>query len=265
MAATMMQKDLESEDAARYSETLDELKFNSRPHIITLTELARDYGRSIPHVIVKIIETRIFKASTSCKLPTLYLMDSIIKNHPNPYKPLFGRNLGLVFVHVFDKSKEDIRSQLFKLRNTWTPLYSREILHEFDFKVRKIDPAWPLSAKSESGPTIHVNPHFLGKQKAVEKPAPSAELSKDDELIKMQEELRQLKKKKLAMELQALKEELKQSEEKGPVVASKSGSSSKESGSTSKTSSSSGSRSSGSSSKESSSMSQKVCMMVLVS
>jgi len=33
------------EDIQNYAETLEELKFNSKPHISTLTELARDYGK----------------------------------------------------------------------------------------------------------------------------------------------------------------------------------------------------------------------------
>ena len=57
----MSAKTLEHEDARSYSETLEDLTFNSRPHIVTLTELARDYGKRIPRLIVDIIERRIAK------------------------------------------------------------------------------------------------------------------------------------------------------------------------------------------------------------
>lgn len=59
--ATALQASLDTEDAQNYRETLKELTFNSRPHIVTLTELARDYGRSIPQAIVHLIEARITK------------------------------------------------------------------------------------------------------------------------------------------------------------------------------------------------------------
>ena len=57
-----IQEMLELEDAQRYKEDLDELTFNSRPHIIHLTELARDYGRKIPQAIVYLIEQKVAKS-----------------------------------------------------------------------------------------------------------------------------------------------------------------------------------------------------------
>ena len=42
-----------------YRDTLQELDFNSRPHIMNLTELAHNYSKICPQVIVKLIEDRI--------------------------------------------------------------------------------------------------------------------------------------------------------------------------------------------------------------
>ena len=48
------------EDIENYADTLEELKFNSKPHISTLTELARDYGKNRQAgEVIKIIEKRI--------------------------------------------------------------------------------------------------------------------------------------------------------------------------------------------------------------
>jgi len=48
------------EDIQNYAETLEELKFNSKPHISTLTELARDYGKNRQgREIIEIIKSRI--------------------------------------------------------------------------------------------------------------------------------------------------------------------------------------------------------------
>ena len=60
-----MEEMLEHEDAQQYKESLEELTFNSRPHIVNLTELARDYGRKIPQAIVCLIEKKIMKSKVS--------------------------------------------------------------------------------------------------------------------------------------------------------------------------------------------------------
>ena len=54
-----------------YCDTLDSLTFNSKPIIDTLSEIARDYARSIPQIgpptVVKVIEERIMRVSLSKK------------------------------------------------------------------------------------------------------------------------------------------------------------------------------------------------------
>ena len=48
------------DDIQNYADTLEELKFNSKPHISTLTELARDYGKNRQAKdVIKIIVDRI--------------------------------------------------------------------------------------------------------------------------------------------------------------------------------------------------------------
>ena len=56
------------EDIQNYAETLEELKFNSKPHISTLTELARDYGKNRQgREVIEIIKKRIVnKVSLVC-------------------------------------------------------------------------------------------------------------------------------------------------------------------------------------------------------
>ena len=130
----------EHEIAGDYSETLQGLVENSRPHIMNLTQLARDYGKKFGHVIVEMIKLRIFKCQDEHKLPALYLVDSIIKNHGNPYNALFSRDrvVNKMFVHVFSRVKEKTREALFKLRGTWTPLFPNELLYALDMDVKRI-------------------------------------------------------------------------------------------------------------------------------
>ena len=170
----------------KFRKKLDKLKFNSRPEIMNLTRLAKAYGQKVdPLTVVAVIEKHIFKAECSFKLPTLYLIDSIIKNHPKPYKPLFARNLDNVFVHTFEQSNEEARLKMFKLRLTWTPLFTSDILNNLDLGVKKIDPAWPLLTLNQFG--LLDNNLDLA----------SIITNNDEKLEKLEEELRQLKKKKL--------------------------------------------------------------------
>ena len=137
----------EHEVAGDYSETLNELKDNSRPQIQCLTELARDYGKDgYGHVIVEIIKIRHMNCRDQYKFPTLYLVDSILKNHPNPYKSLFSKDrlISHMFVHLFQREKEKGREKLFKLRSTWNnngngePLLANDLLLELDHQVKRI-------------------------------------------------------------------------------------------------------------------------------
>lgn len=97
------------------------------------------------------------------KLPVLYLMDSIVKNHSEQYKKLFGRNLVDTFVHVFLKSNERTRALLFKLRMTWNDYFLATTLAELDHSVKKIDPAWPIASRVQPN-NIHINPAVFARQ-----------------------------------------------------------------------------------------------------
>ena len=67
-----------------YCDTLDSLTFNSKPIIDTLSEIARDYARSIPQIgpptVVKVIEERIMRVSL-LKKKILYYNNFILIYH----------------------------------------------------------------------------------------------------------------------------------------------------------------------------------------
>ena len=51
---------------------------------------------------------------------------------------------------------------MFKLRQTWTPLFPNAKLYSIDVKIQNgLDPAWPLTATAPEQTSIHVNPKFL--------------------------------------------------------------------------------------------------------
>ena len=80
------------EDIQNYAETLEELKFNSKPHISTLTELARDYGKNRQgREIIEIIKSRIIH-KVSLKFFIILTFDIIIGTYNILVKTSFVLN-----------------------------------------------------------------------------------------------------------------------------------------------------------------------------
>jgi len=277
------------EDIQNYAETLEELKFNSKPHISTLTELARDYGKNRQgREVIEIIKKRIVSKETPItqKMPTLYLLDSILKNHPDNYKQHIEEILASVFEVTFSSGDEKIRMAMYKLRQTWTPWFQYKTLYDLDMRTKKLDKAWPIienPSKSGSGssdlPTaskpkppsdikrqtsnIHVNPNFVSRAPSVSEDSQND----DDEIKAMEEKIKEIKRKKAQTEKDRKKKELEAILEKESTELERVERALKEtelpkistSGSKSKDSSHNSTSSSSSSSKASTS---KVCIMV---
>ena len=98
-------------------------------------------------------------------------MDSIVKNHPVPYKDLFQQNLVNNFAHIFSVSEVSVRVSLHKLRQTWNDVFSPVKLHQLDLKTKEFDPKWPVAKlvappAANSG-TIHINPAVFNRAAAV--------------------------------------------------------------------------------------------------
>uniref|UniRef100_A0A8C6NY37 Pre-mRNA cleavage complex 2 protein Pcf11 n=1 Tax=Nothobranchius furzeri TaxID=105023 RepID=A0A8C6NY37_NOTFU len=149
------------EDACReYQSSLEDLTFNSKPHINMLTILAEE-NVQFAKDIVAIIEAQISKAPTMEKLPVLYLVDSIVKNVGGEYLAVFAKNLITSFICVFEKVDENTRKSLFKLRSTWDEVFPLKKLYALDVRVNSLDPAWPIKPLPSPTNAIHVNPKFL--------------------------------------------------------------------------------------------------------
>ncbi|KAM4701636.1 pre-mRNA cleavage complex 2 protein Pcf11 [Discoglossus pictus] len=214
------------EDACRdYQSSLEDLTFNSKPHINMLTILAEE-NVQFAKDIVTLIEAQIAKAPTTEKLPVMYLMDSIVKNVGRDYLAAFAKNLVSTFVIVFEKVDENTRKSLYKLRSTWDEIFPSKKLYALDVRVNTIDPAWPVKPLPPNVNTasIHVNPKFLNKSE--ETPPPPAPVSNvlppppvatevqkqlsQEQLIRQQllvkqKQLLELQQKKLELELEQTK------------------------------------------------------------
>ncbi|XP_075707509.1 pre-mRNA cleavage complex 2 protein Pcf11 isoform X2 [Rhinoderma darwinii] len=226
-----MAADEAREDACRdYQSSLEDLTFNSKPHINMLTILAEE-NVQFARDIVTLIEAQIAKASSTEKLPVMYLMDSIVKNVGRDYPTAFAKNIVSTFVNVFEKVDENTRKSLYKLRSTWDDIFPSKKLYALDMRVNQLDPAWPVKPlpPNVNSPSIHVNPKFLNKPEeapastnSAPKPAPrvppvKAEVQKPvhsqeqiirQQLLVKQKQLLELQQKKLELELEQTKAQL---------------------------------------------------------
>ncbi|XP_029375378.1 pre-mRNA cleavage complex 2 protein Pcf11 [Echeneis naucrates] len=162
------------EDACReYQSSLEDLTFNSKPHINMLTILAEE-NLNFAKDIVAIIEAQISKAPPTEKLPVLYLVDSIVKNVGGEYLAVFAKNLITSFICVFEKVDENTRKSLFKLRSTWDDVFPLKKLYALDVRVNSVDPAWPIKPLPPTvNASIHVNPKFLKQSEEASSPQPT--------------------------------------------------------------------------------------------
>ncbi|XP_066967762.1 pre-mRNA cleavage complex 2 protein Pcf11-like isoform X1 [Macrobrachium rosenbergii] len=188
------------EVADEYRSSLSDLTLNSKPLITMLTMLAEE---NLTHasVIVRVIEEQI--QTSNIKLPLMYLIDSILKNVGKDYIKLFAQNIINTFTFVFEKSDEKTRKKLYELRHTWNEVFPKSKLYMLDTKVQSVDPAWPVAAGTSSGAaakTIHINPNVIG-MKGASRPLTKGEKDlKDLEILKREEEILELKKKRLLLE-----------------------------------------------------------------
>ena len=148
-----------------YRTLLADLTYDSKPLIDMLTMFAED-NEIHAAKIVKVIETHLERVESTKKLPTLYLIDSIIKNLPtSTYPGLFSYHIVSIFCNMFEQVDKKTRQCMFKVRQTWDQHFTGRKMYALDVRVNNIDHAWPLST-----PTF--NPKFLPQQRYGSLPLP---------------------------------------------------------------------------------------------
>ena len=107
-----------AEVAEDFRNSLEDLTFNSRWEIVNLTTIARE---NIIHAqaIARVIHDQIKTVTPSRKLPTFYLLDSIVKNVGTPYTLYFGRDLCPLFMAAYVVVDHQIRRKLEEMLSTW--------------------------------------------------------------------------------------------------------------------------------------------------
>ncbi|KPP69872.1 pre-mRNA cleavage complex 2 protein Pcf11-like, partial [Scleropages formosus] len=187
-----MSDDAARDDACReYQSSLEDLTFNSKPHINMLTILAEE-NLHFAKDIVAIIEAQIAKVPPAEKLPVLYLVDSIVKNVGGEYLTVFAKNL----------VDDNTRKSLFKLRSTWDEIFPLKKLYALDVRVNSIDPAWPVKPL----PPNHSRESEISK--TVSEKSLTQEQAIRQQLLAKQKQLLELQQKKIELELEQTKAQL---------------------------------------------------------
>lgn len=116
-----------AEVASSYRAELEELTFNSKPIINSLTMIAEEL---LPHagVIVEVVDSKIRSAPADQKLPVIYLMDSIVKNIGGAYKEQFARHVPELIGLTYAVATPKVMTSLKNLAKTWDGVFPADVV-----------------------------------------------------------------------------------------------------------------------------------------
>ncbi|KAG8623578.1 hypothetical protein KVT40_008554 [Elsinoe batatas] len=154
------------EVAADFKDCLNDLQMNNRYEISNLTIIAKE---NIEHAqaLSKALEHHIRTTAPTRKLPSLYVLDSIVKNVGSPYTIYLARNLFSTFMDSYTLVDPKVRKSMESMLSTWkepvpgsmepTPVFPPETTSVIETALAKVKAVSNRSAMPRPGSAAYRN------------------------------------------------------------------------------------------------------------